>query len=103
MNFLAIIYSVLTNNIPYTVKHFPRFRDQPKERTTMMKPAKAALDIGVFVSDIAASLNFYQNLLGMEKEGESQMPIGMMHRLKFGDSVFKLIEPKGTPPQVHPA
>jgi catechol 2,3-dioxygenase-like lactoylglutathione lyase family enzyme len=63
----------------------------------MMKPAKAALDLGVFVSDIAASLKFYQNLLGMEKEGESQMPIGMMHRLKFGDSVFKLIDPKGTP------
>ena len=60
----------------------------------MMKPAKSAMDLGVFVSDITASLNFYENLLGMEKEGESPMPIGMMHRLKFGDSVFKLIDPK---------
>jgi glyoxylase I family protein len=60
----------------------------------MMKPAKDALDLGVFVGDIQASLNFYQNLLGMEKEGQGKMPVGMMHRLKFGNSVFKLIEPK---------
>jgi catechol 2,3-dioxygenase-like lactoylglutathione lyase family enzyme len=63
----------------------------------MMKPAKDAMDLGVFVSNIQASLSFYQDTLGMEKEGESQMPIGMMHRLKFGNSVFKLIDPKEAP------
>jgi len=65
----------------------------------MMKPAKDAMDLGVFVSDIQASLRFYQETLGMEKEGESPMPIGMMHRLKFGNSVFKLIDPKEAPPK----
>jgi glyoxylase I family protein len=63
----------------------------------MMKPAKSAMDLGVFVSDIAASLNFYENLLGLEKEGETPMPMGMMHRLKFGDSFIKLIDPKKEP------
>ena len=65
----------------------------------MMKSAKNALDLGVYVSDIQASLDFYQGLLGMEKEGESDMPMGKMHRLKFGDSAFKLIDPKKVPPQ----
>lgn len=60
----------------------------------MMKPAKAAMDLGVLVSDITASLNFYENLLGMEKEGETPLPIGTMHRMKFGDSLFKLVESK---------
>lgn len=64
----------------------------------MMKPAKNALDLGVYVSDIQASLDFYQGLLGLEKEGESDMPMGKMHRLKFGDSAFKLIDPKKVPP-----
>jgi catechol 2,3-dioxygenase-like lactoylglutathione lyase family enzyme len=65
----------------------------------MMKPAKNAIDLGVFVSDIQASLNFYQNWLGLEKEGETPMPMGMMHRLKFGNSDFKLIDPKEAPPK----
>jgi len=65
----------------------------------MMKSAKNALDLGIYVSDIKASLDFYQGLLGMEKEGESDMPMGMLHRLKFGDSDFKLIDPKKVPPQ----
>jgi catechol 2,3-dioxygenase-like lactoylglutathione lyase family enzyme len=32
----------------------------------MMKPVKDSLDIGVIVSDIKASLNFYRNILGLE-------------------------------------
>ena len=35
----------------------------------MMKPAKNSLDLGIIVSDIKASLNFYQNLLGLEFVG----------------------------------
>jgi hypothetical protein len=35
----------------------------------MMKPAKDCLDLGIVVSDIKASLNFYQNLLGLEFVG----------------------------------
>jgi catechol 2,3-dioxygenase-like lactoylglutathione lyase family enzyme len=64
----------------------------------MMKPAKNSLDLGVLVSDIKASLNFYQNLLGLEFVGTMPLWFGTMHRLRFGESDFKLIEPKTVPP-----
>jgi len=65
----------------------------------MIKPAKASLDVGVFVRDIKASLNFYQNLLGLEFIEETSLFLGTMHRLRFGTSDFKLIDPKTTPPK----
>ena len=65
----------------------------------MMKPAKDSLDIGVIVSDIKASLNFYQNTLGLEFVGITPVWFGTMHRLRFGTSDFKLIEPKTVPPK----
>ncbi|OGP51471.1 MAG: hypothetical protein A2Y79_08120 [Deltaproteobacteria bacterium RBG_13_43_22] len=64
----------------------------------MMKPAKNSLDIGLISSDIKASLNFYQNLLGLEFVGTMPLWFGTMHRLRFGESDFKLIEPKEVPP-----
>jgi predicted enzyme related to lactoylglutathione lyase len=36
-----------------------------KEDSDMMKPAKDSLDVGILVSDIEASLNFYQKILGL--------------------------------------
>lgn len=65
----------------------------------MMKPAKNSLDLGILVSDIKASLNFYQNLLGLEFIGITPVWFGTMHRLRFGTSDFKLIEPKTVPPK----
>ena len=62
-----------------------------------MIPAKNALDIGILVKDIEASLAFYQGLLGLEKLGELPIPFGHMHRLAFGDSFVKLVDPKKTP------
>lgn len=62
-----------------------------------MIPAKNALDIGILVRDIEASLAFYQGLLGLEKLGELPIPFGHMHRLAFGDSFVKLVDPKKTP------
>jgi catechol 2,3-dioxygenase-like lactoylglutathione lyase family enzyme len=64
----------------------------------MMKPAKKSLDLGVIVSDIQASLNFYQNLLGLEFVETVPLWFGTMHRLRFGESDFKLIDPKKVPP-----
>ena len=64
----------------------------------MMKAAKNSLDLGVIVSDIQASLNFYQKLLGLEFVGTTPLWFGTMHRLRFGESDFKLIEPKKVPP-----
>ena len=63
-----------------------------------MKPAKDSLDIGVLVSDIKASLNFYQTILGLEYVGTTPLWFGTMHRLRFGTSDFKLIAPKTIPP-----
>ena len=69
-----------------------------KEKNKMMKPAKHSLDIGLIASDIKASLHFYQNLLGLEFVGTMPLWFGTMHRLRFGESDFKLIEPKEVPP-----
>ena len=65
----------------------------------MMKPAKESIDLGVIVSDIKASLNFYQNILGLEFAGITPVWFGTMHRLQFGTSDFKLIEPNSVPPR----
>ncbi len=65
----------------------------------MMKPAKDSMDLGILASDIKASLNFYQNILGLEFVGISPVWFGTMHRLRFGTSDFKLIEPKTVPPK----
>ena len=65
----------------------------------MMKRAKDSLDLGIMASDIKASLNFYQNLLGLEFVGSSPVYFGTIHRLRFGTSDFKLIEPKTVPPK----
>jgi len=64
-----------------------------------MKAAKEALDLGILVSDINASLKFYQQTLGLEKVGETKLPFGLMHRLSFGNSFFKLIDPLKVPPK----
>src|SRR5512141_877459 len=63
----------------------------------MMKPAKDSLDLGIIVSDIKASLNFYQHTLGLEFVGLTPVWFGTMHRLRFGTSDFKLIQPNTVP------
>lgn len=62
-----------------------------------MKPAKQCIDIGIVVADIQRSLAFYQDLLGLTKIGELPLPFGLMHRLAFGDSFVKLVDPKKVP------
>ncbi len=65
----------------------------------MMKPAKDSLDLGVVVSDIQASLRFYRDILGLQFVGTVPLWFGTMHRLRFGTSDFKLIDPKTVPPK----
>ena len=65
----------------------------------MMNPAKESLDLGILVSDIKASLNFYQNILGLEFIGSNPVWFGTIHRLRFGTSDFKLVDPKTVPPK----
>ena len=59
----------------------------------MMEPAKDSLDLGILVSDIKSSLNFYQNILGLKFIEERPVWFGTMYRLRFGSSDFKLITP----------
>ena len=62
-----------------------------------MTPAKSAVDLGIVVGDIAKSLAFYGDLLGLEKVQEMPLWFGTMHRMAFGDSFIKLIDPKKVP------
>jgi lactoylglutathione lyase len=64
-----------------------------------MKPAKDSLDLGIIVSNIEASLRFYRDILGLQFVGTVPLWFGIMHRLRFGTSDFKLIEPKIIPPK----
>ena len=63
----------------------------------MMEAAKDSLDLGILVSDIKASLNFYQNILGLKFVDERPVWFGTMYRLRFGSSDFKLIDPQIRP------
>ncbi|MDA8407808.1 MAG: VOC family protein [Deltaproteobacteria bacterium] len=65
----------------------------------MMKPAKNSLDLGVIVSDIKASLDFYRDVLGLEFIESVPLWFGTMYRLRFGTSDVKLIEPKVVSPK----
>jgi catechol 2,3-dioxygenase-like lactoylglutathione lyase family enzyme len=63
-----------------------------------MNPAKNSLDLGILVKDIQKSLAFYMDVLGLKKIGELPIPFGHMHRLAFGESFVKLVDPKKIPP-----
>ncbi len=62
-----------------------------------MQAAKNCLDIGIIVKDIGASLAFYRDVLGLAKTEELPTPFGKLHRLVFGNSFVKLIDPKKAP------
>jgi len=63
-----------------------------------MTPARNAIDIGLLVGDIAASLAFYGGVLGLRKVQKMPTSFGTMHRMAFGDSFVKLIDPASPPP-----
>lgn len=63
-----------------------------------MKAGKNCIDVGMIVSDIKKSLAFYEDLLGLKKVQEMPLPFGTMHRMAFGDSFVKLVDPTDVPP-----
>lgn len=63
-----------------------------------MRPSKRGIDIGIVVADIAASCRFYVDQLGLELVEQLTIPWGTMHRIKFGESWLKLVDPTGVPP-----
>ncbi len=60
---------------------------------------KNAIDIGIIVANIESSLEFYVDILGLEKIQEMPLWFGTMHRLAFGNSFIKLIDPNDIPPK----
>ncbi|WP_070156948.1 VOC family protein [Sphingobium phenoxybenzoativorans] len=56
-------------------------------------PDRQAIDVGILVSDIDRSLAFYQTILGLEKVEEIEVWFGRFHRLRFGESFVKLVDP----------
>lgn len=62
-----------------------------------LTPAKDSVDVGIFISDVKKSLDFYHGILGLEKIEELPTPFGTLHRLRFGTSDIKLMDPKKIP------
>jgi len=60
---------------------------------------KNAIDIGIVVANIESSLEFYVDILGLEKIQEMPLWFGTMHRLAFGNSFIKLVDPDDIPPK----
>ncbi len=85
------------------IKNLTRKFDQmglnERECAKMMEAAKDSIDLGVLVRNIKDSLHFYRNLLGLEFIGETPVWFGTIHRLRFGSSDFKLVEPNSIPQQ----
>ncbi|MEM7094228.1 MAG: VOC family protein [Actinomycetota bacterium] len=62
-----------------------------------------AIDIGLVVSDGEKALAFYRDLLGMDHEADTPMPLGgggTMHRVRCGTALLKIVafnDPPTTP------
>lgn len=68
------------------------------------KLAKPALDLGCVTADAARALAFYTGPLGFQKLEEIPFPgVGVLHRLKVGESFFKLMAPDKPPSAKPPA
>jgi len=59
----------------------------------MLEPKKPGLDVGLLVRDPGPCLEFYRDLLGFEYLGQTRLPHGTLHRLRWGTSDLKLVEP----------
>ena len=64
---------------------------------------KGSIDLGLITKDADALVKFYRDTLGLEPEGEMQMPGGgHMTRLKCGTTTLKIVvngkEPKAEAP-----
>ncbi len=58
-----------------------------------MEIQKRAIDLGIITNNLEKMLVFYRDNLALEVEGVIDMPGGgVMHRLKAGDSIVKIIE-----------
>jgi predicted enzyme related to lactoylglutathione lyase len=56
----------------------------------VLKIAKAGVDIGIVVADVAAQQRFYGELLGLAHMGDVPLPNGTLHIYACGSSLLKL-------------
>lgn len=62
------------------------------------KLSKQAFDVGVVTGDVERALAFYRDTLGLPKDSEAPFPgVGTLHRLRVGESFFKLFAPERPP------
>lgn len=65
---------------------------------------KDSIDLGIITKNADKMLAFYRDLLGLEVEGQLPMPDGgVMHRLKCGDSIIKIVVNGKEPPAESPS
>ena len=64
----------------------------------ILEPSRDSIDLLIVASDIKRTLDFYQRILGLEKVGEVETPFGTSHRLRYGTSLIKIMDPKQPPP-----
>lgn len=65
---------------------------------------KESVDVGIVVRDADKALAFYRDTLGLEPDALAQMPMpgGVMHRLKAGSTVIKLLAFEQSPQAANP-
>jgi catechol 2,3-dioxygenase-like lactoylglutathione lyase family enzyme len=64
----------------------------------VLTPEKDSVDVLIVVSDIKRSLHFYEGTLGLVKTQVVQTPFGNVHRLRYGTSLIKIMDPTHVPP-----
>jgi glyoxylase I family protein len=64
---------------------------------------KDSIDLGIITKNADKMLAFYRDTLGLEVEGELPLPGGgVMHRLKCGGSIIKIVVNGKEPPTESP-
>lgn len=59
---------------------------------------RAGLDLGIVTADAARALAFYRDTLGLAPDGEVAFPgVGVVHRLRCGESRIKLLAAEPAP------
>ncbi len=63
-----------------------------------VKLAKDSIDLGIIARDGPAMVTFYRDVLGFIEEPQTPFPGGgVMHRLRCGTSLIKVVVPKEAP------
>ena len=59
--------------------------------------SKESVDLGIVTRNAENLLKFYRDTLGLEQEGEMDIPGGHMTRLRCGSTVIKIVVHKNEP------